>query len=84
MTARLKQYHGRIVDPSLRENLIRTLAYILTIIGKAEKCMQRRRIGQLAKSILKNDEITGAVEKLHRYVEAELGLVIAITFKSVQ
>ena len=61
------------------------LAFFLEIMGKAEAAIKRKRFKQWAKNVfLKDDAISPSVAKLRKYVEAELGLVIALTYGRVK
>lgn len=84
ITVRLEKYDCSGMESSLQAKMTDILAYFLIIIGKAEACIKRGRIKQWAKSVFtKDDGIQSSVNKLRNYMEAELGLVIALTYKSV-
>ena len=85
ITMRLKEYDGADMESSLQAKMTDILAYFLDIIGKAEACIKRKRIKQWARSVfMKDDGISSSVSKLKNYVEAELGLVIALTYRRVK
>ena len=85
ITVRLKEYDCGGMESSLQAKMTHILAYILDILGKAEACIKRKRIKQWARSVfMKDDGIRSSVEKLRNYVEAELGLVIALTYRRVK
>lgn len=82
ITVRLKEYDAGGMESSLRAKMTDILAYFLDIIGKAEACIKRKRIKQWVRSAFtKFDDISSAVNKLKNYVEAELGLVIALSYR---
>ena len=84
ITVRLKEYDGAGMESSLQAKMTDILAYFLDIIGKAEAFVKRKRFKQWARSVfMKDDGISSSVNKLHNYVEAELGLVIALTYRHV-
>lgn len=84
ITVRLEKYDYRGMESSLQAKMTDILAYFLVIIGKAEACIKRGRIKQWAKSVFtKDDGIQSSVSKLRNYMEAELGLVIALTYRRV-
>ncbi|KAL9614237.1 MAG: hypothetical protein Q9167_001258 [Letrouitia subvulpina] len=85
ITVRLKEYESKNIDSSLSKKMTDILAFFLDIIGKAEAAINRKRFKQWAKSVfLKDDSISSSVTKLQKYVEAELGLVIALTYGRVK
>lgn len=85
ITVRLKEYDGGSMESSLQAKMTDILAYFLDIIGKAEACIKRKRFNQWARSVfMKDDGISSSVNKLQNYVEAELGLVIALTYRRVK
>lgn len=85
ITARLKEYEFESIETSLKMKMTSILAFILDIIGRAESCIRRKRIKQWARSVfLREDGISASVAKLQRYVETELGLVIALTYGRVK
>ena len=85
ITVRLKEYDGADMESSLQAKMTDILAYFLDIIGKAEACIKRKRFKQWARSVfMKEDGISTSVNKLQNYVEAELGLVIALTYRRVK
>ena len=85
ITARLKEYERRGLDPMLQAKMSDILAYFLEIIGKAESCIKKGRFKQWVGTLVSQDDgISSSVDKLRRYVENELGLVIALTYGSVK
>jgi hypothetical protein len=85
ITARLKEYEYKSIETSLKVKMTNILAFILEIIGKAESCIKRKRIKQWARSVfLQEDDISASVTKLQKFVESELGLVIALTYGRVK
>ncbi|KAL9046447.1 MAG: hypothetical protein Q9214_000714 [Letrouitia sp. 1 TL-2023] len=85
ITVRLKEYECKNIESSLSKKMTDILAFFLDIIGKAEAAINRKRFKQWAKSVfLKDDSISSSVIKLQKYVEAELGLVIALTYGRVK
>ena len=85
VTARLNEYDFKSVESSLRAKVTTILAYILDIMGKAEGTIRRKRFRQWARSVfLQEDPISSALSKLEKYVSAELGLVIALTYGRVK
>lgn len=85
ITVRLREYeHGKI-ESSLQAKMTDILAYFLDVVGKAEACVKRKRIKQWARNVfLGQDGIGSSVDKLRGYIESELGLVIALTYRRVQ
>lgn len=85
ITVRLKEYECKKIESSLSKKMTDILAFFLDIIGKVEAAINRKRFKQWAKSVfLKDDSISSSVTKLQKYVEAELGLVIALTYGRVK
>ena len=85
ITVRLKEYDCGGMESSLQAKMTDILAYFLDIFGKAEACIKRKRIKQWARSVfMKDDGIKSSVDKLRNYVEAELSLVIALTYRRVK
>ena len=85
ITLRLKEYESKNVESSLYKKVTDILAFFLDIMGKAEAAIKRKRIKQWAKTVfVKDDAISSLVAKLQKYVEAELGLVIALTYRRVK
>ena len=85
ITVRLKEYDGADMESSLQAKITDILAYFLDIIGKAEAFIRRKRLKQWARSVFMIDPgINSSVNKLQTYVEAELGLVIALTYRRVK
>ena len=81
ITARLKEYEYKSIEASLKMKMTNILAFILEIIGKSEACIKRGRFKQWARSVfLQEDDINSSVIRLQKYVETELGLVIALTY----
>jgi hypothetical protein len=84
ITTRLQSYEGDATEESLRARVTTILAYILEIVGKAEKLVKRGRFKQWARSVfIQDDEIGEALMKLRRFVDGELGLVTALTYARV-
>ena len=85
ITVRLKSYEHRDIESSLRMKITDILAYILEIIGKAEALVKRGRVKEWVRNVFsKNPGIESSIDKLRRYVEGELGLVIALTYATVK
>lgn len=85
ITVRLKEYESKSIEASLSKKVTDILALFLDIMGKAEDAIKRKRFKQWAKTaFLKDDAISSSVAKLQKYVEAELGLVIALTYGRVK
>ena len=85
ITVRLWEYeHGKI-ESSLQAKMTEILACFLDIVGKAEACVKRKRIKQWTRNMfLGEDGIGSSVDNLRGYMESELGLVIALTYRRVQ
>ncbi|KAL6716248.1 hypothetical protein ACLMJK_005814 [Lecanora helva] len=86
ITVRLKEYEFKNLESSLSKKITDILAFFLDIIGKAEAAIKRKRIRQWARSVFLKDDSIGigsSVTKLQKYIEAELGLVIALTYGRV-
>ena len=85
ITVRLKEYTSQNIESSLAKKMTDILAFFLDIIGKAEAAIKKKRFKQWARTVfLKDDAISSSVTKLQKYVEAELGLVIALTYGRVK
>ena len=85
ITTRLREYEHGGMEMSLQKKMTGILAYFLEIIGEAEACIRRKRFKQWARSVFtQKDTISTIVTKLRRYVEAELGLVIALTYRAAK
>jgi hypothetical protein len=85
VTMRLKEYEHGTMEASLKAKMADMLAYILNIIGKTEQVVRRGRIKKWAKSIfMSDDEVNPCLEKLQKFAEEELGLVVALTFARVR
>ena len=85
ITIRLQEYDCSSMESSLQAKMTNILAYFLEIIGKAEACIKRKRIKQWARSVfMRQDGISSSMTKLRKYVETELGLVIALTYRRVK
>ncbi|KAL8780983.1 MAG: hypothetical protein Q9213_006212 [Squamulea squamosa] len=81
ITVRLKEYEYKNIESSLSKKMTDILACFLDIIGKAEAVIKRKRFKQWARTVfLKDDGISSAVARLQKYVEEELGLLIALTY----
>jgi phage shock protein A len=84
ITTRLQSYDGDATEESLRAKVTTILAYILEIVGTAEKLVKRGRFKQWARSVfVQDDEIGEGLTKLRRFVDGELGLVTALTYARV-
>lgn len=84
ITTRLKEYENGNMNPSLEQKMAEMLAYILEIMCKTEKIVRRRRVKQWARTLFTDDdEISPSLNKLRRFAEHELGLVVALTFARV-
>jgi hypothetical protein len=84
ITVRLREYEHGGMEASLRVKMAQMLAYILEIMGNTEKVVRRKRFKQWARSVfLNDDEIKPSLQKLQRFAEEELGLVVALTFARV-
>lgn len=83
ITIRLREYEHGGMEMSLQKKMTDILAYFLEIIGEAEACIRRKRFKEWAKAVFtqKDTIISTTMTKLRRYVEAELGLVIALTYR---
>lgn len=85
ITVRFKEYDLSNIESSLSKKMTEILALFLDIIAKAEASVERRRYKQWVKSVfLKDDGISLSISKLKTCVEAELGLVIALTYGRVK
>lgn len=85
ITVRLQEYKYSSIESSLQAKMTDILACFLDIIGKAEACVKRKRIRQWARTVfLEVDDISFSVDRLRRYIESELGLVIALTYGRVK
>ena len=85
ITLRLKEYESKNIESSLSKKMTDILAFFLNIMGKAEAAIKRKRFKLWAKTVfLKDDAISSSVAKLQKYVETELGLVIALTYGRVK
>ena len=79
---RLKEYESENIESSLSKKMTDILVFFLEIMGKAEAAIKRKRFKQWAKTaFLKDNAISPSVAKLRKYVEAELGLVIALIYR---
>lgn len=84
ITMRLREYEHGGMEGSLRVKMAHMFAYILEIMGNTEKVVRRKRLKQWARSVfLSDDEINPSLQKLQRFAEEELGLVVALTFARV-
>jgi Cdc6-like AAA superfamily ATPase/uncharacterized coiled-coil protein SlyX len=84
VTIRFESYQGDSTEESLRAKITSILAYILEIVGQAEKLVKRGRFKQWARSVfVQDDEIGEALAKLRRFIDGELGLVTALTYARV-
>lgn len=85
ITIRLREYEHGGMEMSLQKKMTDILAYFLEIIGEAEACIRRKRFKEWARSVFtQKDTISKILTKLRRYVEAELGLVIALTYRAAK
>ena len=85
VTTRLQEYLVCEMSASLRKIMTQILTHILHILGTAERCIRGGRRKLFAKvTIQGNDEVIAAISRLHSYVEAEIRLIVASTFKSVK
>ena len=85
MTVRLREYDHGDIETSLQDMIIGILAYYLEILGKAEVCIRRKRFKQWARSVfLQEEDIKSSVDRLQKYIETELGLVTALTYRRVK
>ena len=87
ITVRLHEYEYGNMEASLQAKMTDILAYFLDIFGRAEACLKRKRIKEWARSVFLGKDgngISSSVDRLRRYVESELGLVIALTYGRVQ
>lgn len=85
ITTRLREYEYSSTDEALKVKMTNILAFILDIFGKTEACIRRKRFKQWARAVfLQEDDIQSSISRLHRYIETELGLVIALTYGRVK
>ena len=85
VTIRLREYNFRSLETSLRTKMTDILAYLLEIIGKVEACIKRKRVKQWVRSVLLQDDgIASVVTKLRQYIETEVRLVTALTYRGVK
>ncbi|KAL9093549.1 MAG: hypothetical protein Q9165_003944 [Trypethelium subeluteriae] len=85
ITTRLQEYEYKTIEGPLKEKMTSILAFILEIIGKTEAVIKRRRPKQWFRAVfLQEDDISASIAKLQKFVESELGLVIALTYGRVK